>query len=280
MKKEIKQLLPIIILIIIILAIPLGVYLVRQQQQLRSKALEGRANLEFSPNLQDVSLGSPLNVALQINSGYENRVSAVDVEIAYSAQLALRDFEPDFNSGLDKIVISDIDPSTRTLRFVAANTTGTVPFKRLVTIGTLRFDTVREGRAEIGAASADKIIVTASGQEQPLIVDSSQKGIYAINLVLSPTPTATPIPSGPLPPTGSPTPTQPPTVTPTKAPVRGDANGDFCVDRRDYDIWLSEYTGRTSTKKADFDKNGKVGPEDYAIWLEEFNSGTNVCTGT
>lgn len=104
-----------------------------------------------------------------------------------------------------------------------------------------------------------------------LFADSSR----TLTPVILPTPTsipptATPVPptstATPIPPTHTPTPI-PPTNTPVPCPRnRGDANCDYAINENDFNLWLGEYRGQSSSRNADFNSDGKVDLIDLEIW--------------
>lgn len=273
MSKTTKtQLLLIAGLLILLIAIPLGIYLIRQQQNFKSRAFQpkGTVAFQFSPSIRDssnpVAINNPLEVTVQIDTGDFNKVTAVDFTINYDDKLRLDDFEINTGSSLNQQVLKNIDTGSRTLHYIAVNTSSSLSSSGLVNIGKLKFTATQNG---VGAVSVNQNpVITIAGQDSKVNALLAE-GRYAVGTgAFSPSPSATT--------SGSPAPA---------ACINGAIRGQRCVDNTGFVEWFKEWVGLAPTKNADFypecRANGTRGDSvidiaDYEVWRRE-SGGTNKC---
>lgn len=269
---EIKNLLrghviALIIILVVIIGIPVTLYLVKQQQDLRSKATGGNS-LTFSPSSRTVERGTSFDVDFGIRFDPQQQLTGMDVTITYSANLEMENFTKE-TGVLSREVDYDPQPTRRTVHYIAVNRTGTLNRRNDLKLGTLRFKAINDGPATI-TATHDQIVVL--GQASYLDVDNASV-TYTIG-------GSTPSPSP------SPSPSAPPVIACVNGDVTAGSFHNGCVDANDYNVWLREFRGEVTTKTADFytecnannqKGDGVINISDYNIWLREFNAGRNRC---
>ncbi len=273
-----------LILFFLLLALPVGLYLSRQPQQLKSRAFDrGTVGLQLSPATSDPStpllVNRPLEVVLQINAGDYNKVTGADIKVKYSDTLNLTGFEADSQASLDKLVLSNFDPTVKngfkTFHYIAVTSASSVSAAGLVNVGKLKFITLREGQATV--IVTDEPVVTAAAQASKLSVNKEVRsngdfvyteGTYTIGSV-----TVTPTPTGV-----------------SSQCVNGDIGDNNCVDNADFAEWFKQFTGIGSDRnlrgefKSDFYplcQNGRRGDgiingADLNVWIRE-SGGENRC---
>lgn len=277
----------IIMLMIIIIALPVAVYLVQQQQKLRSRAaaITGKATLALSPSTKnDAAVGGDgfsvdliLDVPAQADSF---SISAVDITIEFDNSLEMTGFtvEPGrFNRVL--MPTSTISSwsnfeNPKYFRFVAADTQNSAILGS-IKLGAIRFKFIRPAVNAFVRFNQEKSRLTSRATQnawdylQPTLTTGSYSTLSSPAPSVSPGPSASPSP-GPR--------------------IRGDAavTADRCVDKRDYDEWLLEFTRRSPRRDADWaggttdignniKPDGIVDPRDRDAWLEECLYGQNAC---
>lgn len=275
-----------LIVVLLILSLVIGLYLIKQPQQLQSRAFQPKGTVALQLNTASVNIatGSAVEAILQMDTGDANKVTGVDVTVKYNENLNLTGFELDSASGLDKTVLSSFDPNARSFHLIAVNNSGSISGSGLVNIGKLKLTAPKAGAGVIEIT--DEPILTAAAQAGKLTLIKTDRpnlppvyaGLtYNIGGTVSVTPT--------LGPTS--------TVTPTGTfpqCVNGDVGDNGCVDNTDFGEWFKEFTGMSADKnarnelKADFYPvcqggkrgDGVINGADLNIWIKE-SGGANKC---
>lgn len=265
-----RQFLALLLFLVVLFAVPLTVYLVKQRQELRSRADVGKVVLLFGAN----NLGTkapgeefaPVDIVL--NAG-DNNITGVDITITFDNTLEAVKFEPQAGN-FDYTVIpgtkrpNNIDnfSSPRAVRYVAVNKGANTKSGPGLVLGKVWFKAVAltSGEPKIRFGNAQ---IVASGRTEELEVTKDSTVAYVVQ-------------NAPVP-TAAPTPTTAP--TPTSAPGRmaGDANDDRCVNITDYNIWKQERQTQTA-KCADWVGGGPNGNlsdgatdiSDFGVWYREW----------
>ena len=202
------------ILVLIAIAIPLTIYFVQRQQDLRSRAAPS-SNLTFTPSAQSVNVGDDFTLEATVDPG-QNFVSFVQFSLTFDPQyLEVTSIEPNitaFPLTLDGPTITDGSASIS----VGIGSDVTKAIQTPTTVATVHFQAL----AATGATPTNITYTTGTTQVLSLSADD-QPGE---NVLSSATPaqvtilasgSATPTPTVTVPPT-TPTITQPP-VTPTQS---------------------------------------------------------------
>lgn len=268
-----RQFLSLLLFLIILFAIPLTVYLVKQRQELRSKADVGRVVLTFGAN--NIGTKAPgeefAPVDLVLNAG-DNNITGVDITIAFDNTIEAVKFEPQAGN-FDYTVIpgikrpNNIDNSTspRTVRYVAVNKGANTKSGPGLVLGKVWFKaaalTSGDPKVRFGDAHA-----VSSGRTEELEVAKDSTVAYLVQN--TPGPTSTPTPS--------------PTPSPTPVPGRmaGDADGNSCVDNADRLQWVKERNGdchRCTNWSNETAPKRNYG-QDYTLWYTAFANKPSLCT--
>lgn len=210
-----KNLLPFIILLLIVVAIPITYFVAQQNQENRQRAAPGVVVLTINPqSLTQVQINQTFSLNIDINTG---------TELAAAAAISLN-WDPAFFDGIslvkgaffsNELVAATVGTGT------ASITVNNPPSTPKTGVGTLAVLTLR---AKALSSTAKPIAFSpstgVSGPDQPgiNIVDSTQP--LSLRIVSISTPTPTPVPPTPTPtPTPVPTPTPTPIPTPTPTPL-------------------------------------------------------------
>lgn len=213
----------IISIALLVIAIPLTMYLVGQQQILKSRAASGRVNLVIDPPQGEKVQGQPFTAALvlrNVGTGpLGDPITGVDVELNFNKYVFDVTFSPNLQSFPQAGILLNTNDtreaqrarcpppepgSNCTLRFIAVNPT-TAAQGNNVTLGTLTFHpkilttSTNNGDVTVGFTQ----IVASSRENDPLAGERSGASFSVVVAVTSPTPT------GPI------TPTPTPTIGPT-----------------------------------------------------------------
>lgn len=274
----------------IVAAVPLTVLIAQMNQDVRQRASEVVTSPPFPPTVTPSNSGQlvllPANYSFVIGTSFDvdllltsTNFTGVDTTVRFDPQiLELLSFTPERTSSsvpvFNNELIKTTDNTTGSFRYAAVNTTNAMQGG---IIGKLRFRTKTLGNSYVTFENAQ---VTMLGYNGAIDIASNSTGATYIVQTETPTATLTLAPTATVTPTNIPTITQvPPTATPTQ--LLGDANlpgeaGYGEVDIIDYNIWVSEFTGRATTKRADFDKNGKIELSDFGIWRNAFEAANNT----
>lgn len=255
-----KRFLPFIVMGLLIVAIIAGIVMVRQRQEIRSKATLETAVLRFSLNsLGNKEVGETFPVLDVIIDAKSNNITGVDFEIEFddSKLDALGEFTPRQDNSLETVIIpgsgrSGLSPNV--VRFVAVNKNDAQIMKSgTFILGSLQFKAAAKttGLGTIKFKRAQVIAADRIDMEVPLDITST--ATYSIGSDC----------------------------------IDGDANGDGCVDiENDFRIWKSEYLSQTGLRADFYDgavklsrcsKPGKTGDSkidglDYTEWKRNLNS--------
>ncbi len=284
-------------LLFMLVAIAITLFLVRQQQDIRSRASTSQVQFEFNPATASVSENQIIDTQIILKtgpSGYD--ISGYDITLNFPSNiLELVNFQTSnaFSTELKKT----IDNNSGTLSVSSVNIAPAVNTGD-VSIGTAKFRVkTTTGEANIGITNAQ---IVASRQPNYLTTDLTQIATYTVlasntptETIESPTPTNAPIatltptitPSATPTPTtaiNAPTPTPTTLITPTpttRATVIGDSTGKGCVDITDFSAWLTAFQTHTpiAGTQVDFNEDGSVTILDFAVWLTSFRDPTKKC---
>lgn len=254
-----KPIFPLAGVFLLLLSISLGVYLVKQKTQLRSKAASDTAILSFMPLSASAGLSQEVSFNVSFNRGTGSRpavITGVDLRISPdNSNVQIESFTPDTAASKFNMELSnERAPDGSWLRYTAINTsdTASLPTSQVVSLGTLVVQTMATGSSTIRFDTAQTV---ASGYKDavPLELRTAVITIEGSSL---------------------------PSPTPPTACINGDTiGGDGLVDINDYNIWYAEFTGAKSTKTADFypecrdgrKGDGVIDIRDYNIWRREMD---------
>lgn len=245
----------IIMLMIIIITLPVAIYLVQQQQKIRSRAavITGKATLALSPDRKnDAPVGGDgfsVDLILDVPASQESySLSAADVTIEYDDSLEMTGFSVE-QGRFNKVLMPTSTISSwsnfenpKYFRFVAADTQNSAILGS-IKLGTIRFKFIRPAANAFVRFNQQKSRLTSRATQnawdylQPALLSGSYSTVTSPSP--SPAPSASPIPS--------------PSPSPAARPrIRGDASQpyNYCVDISDFHEWLAEYQGR-SRRRAD-----------------------------
>lgn len=189
----------VVILIIAFIIIPVTVYLVKQQQELRSRAAGGEVgSLAFIPSFPSsspgsVNTGGSFSIDLGISFTTDQRITGADVTITYTDNLRLDNFVKDTTVLPEQVLdSSNIVANPRTVRYVTVNKTGDLPLRGFVPLGKVTFSVIGSGQAVV--TITDRQIVAAGVAGVLNVRETSNTYIIAGSPTLTPSPSAVPIP--------------------------------------------------------------------------------------
>ena len=261
-----RQFLALLLFLVVLFAIPLTVYLVKQRQELRSKADVGKVVLLFGANnLGTKAPGEEFaSVDIVLNAG-DNNITGVDITIAFDNTLEAIKFEPQ-PGNFDYTVIpgtkrpNNIDNSTspRTVRYVAVNKGANTKSGPGLVLGKVWFKAVAVTSGEPKIRFSDAHAVS-SGRVEELEVTKDSTVDYIVQNAAGPinTPTPTPVPGR----------------------VVGDADDNQCVDNADRLQWVKERNGdchRCTNWSNEVAPKRNYG-QDYTLWYTAFASKPALC---
>ncbi len=184
----------IVVLVITFGIIPITVYLVQQQQNLRSKAAGGVEVGTLKLNLGEVVPKYHSSFSLNFGIGFapNQKITGADVTITYSDNLRLDTFQEE-KADPNRLtpIWYGFNTSAGTLRYVAVNDTYTANALSYVPLGRLTFFVIGTGTAIISIT--DKQIVAQD--ESGILNVGDARVIYTIEArtpTLTPTPTPRP----------------------------------------------------------------------------------------
>ncbi len=201
------------ILVLIAVAIPLTIYFVQRQQDLRSRAAPS-SNLTFTPSSQSVNVGDAFTLEATVDPG-ENFVSFVQFSVTYDpAYLEVVAIEPNiaaFPLTLDGPTITDGSASISvgigsdvTKAIQTPTTVATVRFQALAATGTTPTNiTYTTGTTQVLSLSADdqpgENVLSSATPAQVTILDGGNTTPTPTVSIPPTTPTVTPPPVTPTP---------------------------------------------------------------------------------
>lgn len=261
-----KQFLSLLLVFVVLFAIPLSVYLVKQRQEFRSKAEVGKVVLLFGAN--NIGTKAPgeefAPVDIVLNAG-DNNITGVDITVEFDNTLEAVKFEPQAGN-FDYTVIpstkrpNSIDNSTspRTVRYVAVNKGNNTKSGPGLVLGKVWFKaaalTSGEPKVRFGTAQ-----MVASGRTEELEVAKDSIVAYLVQMPLGPTNTPTP--------------------TPVPGRMVGDADDNQCIDNADRLQWVKERNG--DCHRCTNWSNETVGRRnfglDYTLWYNAFAQRPSLC---
>ncbi len=193
---EIKNLLrgripALIIILVIMIGLPVTLYLVKQQQDLRSRATGSEVgSLVFSPSSPGtVNKDGTFSLEFGINFTLERRITGADITITYTDNLRLTNFEKNTTDLSEEVLTrSNTFVNPRTMRYVAVNKSGSLAPGTFVSLGRLTFKAIDNGQAEIRIA--DRQVVA---KDQPGVLEIGDASVtFTIGGGATPPPTLPP----------------------------------------------------------------------------------------
>ena len=188
------KLLRLIIIGLLLMALPVTIFLVKQQQDLRSRAFD-TVTLKLTPPTVTKNLNDPLfDVVVSVDGGNLD-VSGVDIVINFNpAILEMLPFTP---SGVYNSVLLNGPPNNTTgsIRIILANNSSTPIIGSNIVLGTLHFRGKAIGTSQVTFVPNE---ITASGRTTSIATANNTTGNYTISTIAptpSPTPSASPGPT-------------------------------------------------------------------------------------
>lgn len=232
-----KKILVLIFVILLLITIPIGVYLVKQKQEIRKKAAgpEGTTDINLNPAVGNFNMNQTFAVDIQINT-HGIQVDTVQIIFNASAFLNVEEVAPQQIAGLNWQIyrINDQAAGDQVQLLLNAPPGETFQNSSFTTLAILNLEAADTGTAEL---KFDQILskILIAGQD---ILLTPIDGSYTIGTEEAPTatptlpeatatpttilPEATATPTEPAGATNTPTPTQSagnPTNTPTTRPT-------------------------------------------------------------
>lgn len=203
-----KKILLIIGIIIVLTSVPVGVFLVKREQELRLRAAPA-TTLFLSPDTRSWNVGEIFNVNVNVNTG-GNQITSVDLVL---------NFDPAILEVIN-IIPGTFLPSPTEIQKNINNATGSITYSFYTTRenaksgeGVLAVISLKGKAAGISALTFSPQTVISALQEDQNVLTGATGGTYTISGGVSPTPTPTP--------TGGLTPTPTSALTPTSTPTSG-----------------------------------------------------------
>lgn len=186
------KLLRLLVIGLLLVALPVIIFLVKQQQDLRSKAFD-TVTLKLTPPTLTKNLNDPLfDVVVSIDGGNLD-VSGIDITVNFSPTiLELTSFTP---SGVYNSVLLNGPPNNTTgsIRIILANNSSTPIVGSNVVLGTLHFRGKTIGTSPVTFVPNQ---ITAAGRTTAIATTNNTTGSYTIsNTSPSPSPSSTPGPT-------------------------------------------------------------------------------------
>ncbi|OGE20501.1 hypothetical protein A3A14_00720 [Candidatus Daviesbacteria bacterium RIFCSPLOWO2_01_FULL_43_38] len=303
-----KQFLALLMVLVILFAIPLTVYLVKQRQEIRSKASGRTLSLVFRGAPPSVGSGNTFSADVVLQGSSQSTYTGVDVTITYPAdKVTLVSFTPPSSPALNEEIWRDPNPlvNTGSFRYIAVNKGNPSPAS-FITLGTLTFKmTATTGDAQLNFGGTSQAVVleevepflatntSASGQQlavSPVTVavaagpvaggwtDWSACSVTACGSTGTQTRTCT----EPAPANGGATcsgASSQACSTPACGLISGDADGNSCVDNADRLQWVKERNGdchRCTNWSGETAPKRNIGL-DYTYWYTAFASKPSLC---
>ncbi len=212
MQLDRRKILLLILGLILLLSIPLTIYLVRQQQEIRSRATGQEVSFQLSPQTANAIVNDTLPVAISLANSAGYNITGVDFTLTFDSDiLEALSFQP--NTTLNTVIINNPPNNNNgTFRFVVVDTSANQNTQNPLSLGTITFKAKQVGTATVGFQNNQ---VTALGNDNLLPVGTNTVGSYTV--ALAPTATPTPLPTAT--PSPTPIPTATPTLTPTPRPT-------------------------------------------------------------
>lgn len=291
-----KPILPLAGVFLLLLSVFLGVYLVQQRTQLKSRAAADTAILSFVPSSASAGLSQEVSFNVSFNRGTGTKppvITGVDLHISTdNSNIQIVRFTPDtgaskFNTELRNEVGSD----GLSFRYIAINTadTASLPTNQAVNLGRLVVRTMAAGSSNIRLETATQIV--ASGYKDAVPLDLTRTAVVTItgptttgcecssaNTCTSICPFTTLTGVTYANPIGCSLASGISETIPSAADknswcnrtkrTQGDADGNGSIDAIDYTYYLrTVLSGRIPPNvNPDFDGDGRVSPEDLVIW--------------
>ena len=173
-----KKLIILITTVILLVALPLTLYLVKQTQIFKPRATGEVVVFTLNPQQTSKTIGQPLDVDVNLNSGTVG-VDALLLTIEYDpAILRLDRFDDNLVAQLGNIK-NEIDLQKGRLTFESVETGTTTDVKGAVKVGTLRFTTLAPTPANIPTQVAFTRAVVANATISG-IISSKSVGSYTV----------------------------------------------------------------------------------------------------
>lgn len=211
MDSAMKKILLIIGSILLLLAVPIGVYFIRQQQDIRKKAAPA-TTLSLLPSTITKKVGETFSLEVAIDTG-ENQVIAVEVYLVYDP-LKLEAQSITNGSAFPNILKSGVvDRGTATITVGTPDTSR--PMKGTGTVAVVKFTTLEATDASISVKFASNTFVGGIGETTAnVLVGTSPAGVTVrTDATVTPSPTVTV--DAIATPTATPSATMTPTATPS-----------------------------------------------------------------
>ena len=292
----------IIILLVILAALPLAVYLVRQAVRFIPKAVPGAVEILFIPDTAD--LPPDTTFALNIDAK-SNNVGFVRMEVDFdNSKIGLTgDIQTtdklktvirktsvgEANSSGNIVVVLGLSPEDKDNPPTGVFEFMRMTFGKIAVSGTTNLS-VKDNGVQIVDMDANELVFTSSPATINLTAGPTPTDTPIPTVTYTPTPTKTPTPTVSPPPTSTPTegptptptkiptptatytptPTEGLTQTPTPVPLPGDLDGDGDVDIFDYNLLIENFGSTSCGNVADIDGNCKVDIFDYNLLIENF----------
>jgi hypothetical protein len=228
-----KLIVTLLVVVVMLAGVGVGVYLVRQQQDIREKAAPA-TTLALFPDNPTPEVGDTFTIAVQISSG-ENDLIGVDIVLNYDPSiLGVNTAEPGDYFPSPRVVGPSIDNTTGEVTYTVYLPGGATPITGQGTLARFNFQAKKAGTSPVTFGTYTRAAVYTEN------IEDEDRGVNVvagttpttINVLAAEsdeptnTPTSTPSPTvttapgiGGAEPTNTPTSTPSPTSSPTKTPT-------------------------------------------------------------
>lgn len=230
-----KKLILLGFVVVLLVAIPLTVYLVQQQQKTKTGA-QPATTLKFIPSTTNAKVGDTINVDINVDPSNINQVTFLKVAVKYDpaklstsqTDVTINSWQTSSGSTFKPTVLAGptVDNTAGTITFTlstgntpqnvitAPTRVATVNFKALATTGST------PTQVSFGAAPQTDVrsLGTSDQYSEPVLSSAPPIAINIADLTASPTPSITPSVSPTVTPSATPTVSPSPTAVVTAAP--------------------------------------------------------------
>ena len=205
-----KIILPISVGILLLVGIVVGIYLVRQQQDIREKAAPA-TSLSFTPSQDTMRVGETRTITVDIDTG-PNVVGAIKLNMVYDPAYVRVD---NFTRGtFFQTSIQNPAINSGRLSMVAGGQVGNFPTGS-GQVATIVVTALQAGSTVISFDSAQTEVSGTGGDRQTNVIRSGGLGSSSLTIQSAAAPTVTPTPTNAPNATSTPTPSNVVTPTPT-----------------------------------------------------------------
>lgn len=299
-----KTILAVFFLLLTLVGIPLGVFLIKQHQEIRKKAAVpgGEATVSLSPPSGSYQIGQSFPVSIFFKTANVS-ISGVAIRITYpyngsTPELTASGIQINpslLTTGDWSCPVKTITPEGGIIKIdIACLNTNIAGFatstETLLASFNLIANQIPATNPTILSFDPTQSIITRKSDGQDTLLIPTSTGSYTITLQTTPTPTRTPIPTAtrtPIPiqtPTSSPTPSPTMTLTPSPTPIptptpnpacRVDLDQSGTIEANDLRMILAKWGQTCSGCLEDINEDGKINNLDTSLVISFWGQNCN-----